>query len=109
MNKRLEETAKLVPVACPRIYVTGATASPACLDVNGRKTWVWVIDEFDGDSFLDGQLCKPVEEASSRDELLCDDLLEVAPQKVAGYFQKKLERTQFEDFVRGLRAETEEE
>jgi hypothetical protein len=77
--------------------------------VNGRKTWAWVIDEFDGDSFLEGQLCDPVEEASSRDGLLRDALIGVAPQKVTGFFQKKLERVQFEDFVSGLRAEAEEE
>ncbi len=37
------------------------------------------------------------------------ELVGVAPQRVASYFQKKLERTQFEDFVRGLRAEADEE
>ena len=38
----------------PRIYTTGAYLAPMQVIVNGESRYVWVVDEFNDDTFADG-------------------------------------------------------
>jgi hypothetical protein len=35
-------------------YTTGAHISPMEVIIGGKVRWVWVVDSFDSDSFIDG-------------------------------------------------------
>ena len=55
----------------PRIFTTGAFLVPMELTKNGEKRFIWVVDEFDDDTYNDnGILCSPNLYADSKDCLL---------------------------------------
>ncbi len=51
----------------PIVFTTGAYLQPVKL-LSGN--WVWVVTEFDNDSFKDGEVFNPVEYAETLDNLL---------------------------------------
>ncbi len=57
--------------SAPRIYTTGAYLVPMEIEKNGEKRYVWIIDEFDDDTYSnDGELCSPILYTYSKDYLL---------------------------------------
>lgn len=50
-----------------QIYTTGAYLEP----VQTRdKKWRWVVVEFEGDSYMDGELVNPTEMADHKSEMI---------------------------------------
>lgn len=43
----------------PKIYTTGAFLVPVKIMKGKTERYVWVVYEFDDDSYLDGDLCSP--------------------------------------------------
>jgi len=43
----------------PRIYTSGAYLVPMKIMKGKEKRYVWVVSEFDDDSFFEGKLCSP--------------------------------------------------
>jgi hypothetical protein len=43
----------------PRIYTTGAYLVPMKIAKGEDERYVWVVCEFDDDSYYDGELCAP--------------------------------------------------
>ena len=43
-----------VAVTKPQCFTTGAFISPQSILINGETKWVWVIDEIENDTFIDG-------------------------------------------------------
>lgn len=43
----------------PRISTSGALLVPMEIEVNGEKLFIWVVDEFCDDTYLDGELISP--------------------------------------------------
>ena len=43
----------------PRIYTTGAYLVPMKIKVEGKERFVWTVDEFKDDTYLDGETCAP--------------------------------------------------
>jgi len=43
-----------VSVTKPQGFTTGAFISPHSILINGETKWVWVIDEIENDTFIDG-------------------------------------------------------
>lgn len=55
----------------PIMYTTGAFIQPMKLTKeNGREVWFWVVSEFDGDAFYDGDVHNPKECGDTIEELL---------------------------------------
>jgi uncharacterized protein YrzB (UPF0473 family) len=55
----------------PVVYTTGAYLQPLkVVDEAGNERWFWVVSEFDGDTFLDGEVYNPVEEGLPKQELM---------------------------------------
>lgn len=55
----------------PILYTTGAYIQPMKLTKeNGGEVWVWIVREFDDDTFLDGDLHNPKEYGDTKEELL---------------------------------------
>jgi hypothetical protein len=55
------------------IYTTGAYLQPVKITgKDGRETWRWLVSGFNDDTYLDGNLCNPVETAEMADGLLID-------------------------------------
>lgn len=54
----------------PKIYVTGASLVPMEIEMKGTKKFVWVAEEFNDDSFLDGSAISPKLIANSIDDLI---------------------------------------
>lgn len=50
------------------VYTNGAYLVPKRVD----GQWVWVVSEFDGETFGDGQLMNPTETATTLEELYED-------------------------------------
>ena len=60
-----------VEICKPEIDTTGAFLHPMKIkNGNGDNIWVWVVADFDGDSFRDGEVFNPSESAKSLKELL---------------------------------------
>lgn len=38
----------------PKIYATGVYLVPMKVNLNGIEKWVWVVEEFDNDSYYNG-------------------------------------------------------
>ena len=53
-----------------RIYTTGDHIVPMKIKIGQKQRYVWVVDEFDDDSYLDGKYCNPVVYANSSKNLL---------------------------------------
>ncbi len=43
----------------PKIYATGVYIEPAKIKIGNKERFVWVVSQFDGDSYLNGKLCSP--------------------------------------------------
>ncbi|MGI9056316.1 MAG: hypothetical protein ACR2F2_11005 [Pyrinomonadaceae bacterium] len=56
----------------PRIYTTGAYLVPMRVAVNGESRYVWVVDEFEDDSFAD-KLISPNVYAQNITDLLNEE------------------------------------
>ncbi len=71
-----EAPLKPVPVTKgrPMIYTTGAFISPTMRIIDGEEVWMWVVEEFTDDSYMDGKVCVPKEFAYSSDDLLKVDV-----------------------------------
>jgi hypothetical protein len=55
----------------PVLYTTGAYIQPfKIIDLNGNEKWVWVVSEFDGDTFLNGETFNPKESGNVKQDLL---------------------------------------
>lgn len=59
-----------VSVARPMIFTNGAFVSPGKVVVNGREVWCWFVESFEDDSFYDGTMVYPRENAYDKDDLL---------------------------------------
>jgi len=58
-------------IAKPEIFTTGAYLSPMKIkDSDGNDYWGWVVTDFDGDSFHEGEVYNPPEYADTLNELL---------------------------------------
>jgi hypothetical protein len=57
----------------PRIYSTGVYLVPLKVSVNGNSRWVWVAEEFDNDTYLDGDLIDPNIMANKLDKVIKKD------------------------------------
>lgn len=54
----------------PEIYTTGAYLRPLKItDGQGEELWVWYVSNFDGDSFNDGEVFNPKENARNKKDL----------------------------------------
>ena len=61
-------------VKTSNIYTTGAFLAPVkVIDNSGAAIWVWAVSQFEDDSYLDGEICDPVERAESAEKLLIID------------------------------------
>jgi len=43
----------------PRIYSSGVYLVPMKVELNGKEKFIWVADEFNDDTFYDGELISP--------------------------------------------------
>ena len=43
-----------VDIGRPQAYTTGAYISPQKIKINDRYVWVWVVDNFEDDTFYNG-------------------------------------------------------
>lgn len=43
----------------PRIYSTGVHLIPMKVELNGKEKFIWVADEFNDDTFIDGKNISP--------------------------------------------------
>ncbi|MBI4654562.1 MAG: hypothetical protein HY752_06165 [Nitrospirae bacterium] len=53
----------------PKIYTTGAHLVPMKIMKGKEERYVWVVYEFDDDSYIDGELCSPTVYADSLEHL----------------------------------------
>ena len=54
----------------PKIYTTGAFLVPMEIVVNGERSYIWVVDEFEGDSYnKEGKICSPLVFSTKKDLL----------------------------------------
>ena len=79
MAKPLNKGCHVIAPCQPQIYTNGAYLSPAKILISGCETWVWIVDQFEDDCFLDGELCCPIESADCEMDLLPDDLKRIQP------------------------------
>ena len=55
----------------PRIYTKGAYLVPMEIMVNGEKHYIWVVDEFEDDSYDEnGKICSPCVFSNKKKDLL---------------------------------------
>ena len=54
----------------PKIYTTGAYLVPIVIMVGDSKRFVWVVEQFNDDSYHDGKLCSPVVLSDSLEKIL---------------------------------------
>ncbi len=54
----------------PKLYTTGAFLVPMKIKNAERARYVWVVSDFNDDTFHDGELCAVVTEAATIDELI---------------------------------------
>ncbi len=55
----------------PVLYITGAFIQPVkYIKENGDEVWLWVVNEFDGDTFHNGDVQNPREYGDTKAELL---------------------------------------
>lgn len=53
----------------PKIYTTGAHLVPIKVSIQGKEKFVWVVDEFIGDTYFRGDLISPNIIANKSSEL----------------------------------------
>lgn len=56
----------------PRVYTTGAHIVPMLITIGKKQRYVWIVDEFGDDSYLDGKCCNPAVFADNPRRLLQD-------------------------------------
>lgn len=56
----------------PRIYTTGAHLVPMEIRRGNKIRYVWVVDEFDDDTYFDGDICSPNLYSNTIENLLND-------------------------------------
>ena len=56
----------------PRIYSTGVHLVPTKVELNGKEKIIWVADEFNDDTFLDGKNIIPRVISNNIEELLVE-------------------------------------
>ena len=54
----------------PKIYATGAHLVPLELNKGKKRRYVWVVDKFYDETYLDGDLCSPNVYADEIEHLL---------------------------------------
>jgi hypothetical protein len=54
----------------PKIYTTGAHLVPMEIRRGKKIRYVWVVDQFDDDTYIDGDLCSPNVYANIKANLL---------------------------------------
>lgn len=55
----------------PKIYTTGAFLVPMEIVVNEERSYIWVADEFEGDSYnKEGKICSPLVFSTKKKDLL---------------------------------------
>jgi uncharacterized protein YrzB (UPF0473 family) len=60
----------------PVLFTTGAYIQPLkVIDRDGSEKWFWVVSEFDGDTFLDGEVYNPAENGPTKQELMLPDTI----------------------------------
>ena len=60
-----------VEICKPEIDTTGAFLHPMKIkNGSGDNQWIWVVSDFDGDSFRDGEEFNPPKSAETLEELL---------------------------------------
>jgi len=52
-------------------------------DSNGNDLWMWVVSDFDGDSFREGEVFNPPESAETLEELLVNTTEFLVPPTTA--------------------------
>lgn len=58
----------------PQIYTTGAHLIPMEIIKGDKKRYVWVVDEFEDDTYdSNGDLCSPTLYSNTKQNLLMDD------------------------------------
>lgn len=57
----------------PVIFTTGAFLKPTkVIDSQGKKIWIWRVSEFVDDSFKDGKIYNPSENAETLEKLVSE-------------------------------------
>lgn len=57
----------------PLIFTTGAFLNPMKVtDSEGKEIWIWCVSEFIDDSFINGEVYNPVENATTFDDLITE-------------------------------------
>jgi hypothetical protein len=60
----------------PQIYTTGVFLRPMQVkDANGNNIWVWTVEKFEDDSYYNGEICNPLEVATTLEQLKIDTML----------------------------------
>lgn len=54
----------------PMVFTNGAFVSPGKVTMNGQEVWCWIVESFEDDSYYDGEMIYPRENALNKDELL---------------------------------------
>ena len=55
----------------PLIYTTGAYLVPMQINFNGKKRYIWIVYEFDDDTYDEnGEFCSPVVYSNSINNLI---------------------------------------
>ncbi len=58
-------------IHAPTLYTTGAYICPMKITKeDGDQLWVWIVKEFDGDTFKDGDVHNPIEYSDTQEGLL---------------------------------------
>lgn len=57
----------------PEVYTTGAFIVPMKIKKGGKEKFIWVVSEFNDDSYLNGELCSPMVYADSLEHLIVED------------------------------------
>ncbi|MDQ3798231.1 MAG: hypothetical protein M3384_02170 [Acidobacteriota bacterium] len=56
----------------PKIYTTGAYLVPMKIKKENKERFVWIVAEFDDDSYCEGEICSPVVYADSLESLIVE-------------------------------------
>jgi len=69
IEQRLDNNS--ISVGFPKLYTNGAKVVPLEITENGKKRYVWVVDEFCDDTYNDnGDICSPCVYSNKLDDLI---------------------------------------
>jgi len=54
----------------PIIYTSGAYLVPMKVNINKKEHYVWVVSQFNEDTYLEGNICSPLILANNSTELI---------------------------------------